>query len=135
MNAISKVPVYIQVELNAMNRPLGKGRTMLVIVKHHLISYLLIKDVSSVHQFYDSENFSNYYLPHHSPHIIVLMRWSYQPVYQPLFFDILTGKFQPFVHEIDEMEVLLHFRIKNNPRIPFSKLFIMRFHPREKNNS
>ena len=57
MNAISKVPVYIhQVELNAMNRPLGKGRTMLVIVKHHLISYLLIKDVSSVHQFYDWEN-------------------------------------------------------------------------------
>ena len=42
------------------------------------------------------------------------MRWSYQPVYQPLFFDILTGKFQPFVHEIDEMEVLLHFRTKNN---------------------
>jgi len=42
------------------------------------------------------------------------MRWSYQPVYQPLFFDILTGKLQPFVHEIDEMEVLSHFRTKNN---------------------
>ena len=33
---------------------------------------LLIKDVSSVHQFYDSENFSNYYLPHQSP---LLLSW------------------------------------------------------------
>ena len=34
---------------------------------------LLIKDVSSVHQFYDSENFSNYYLPHQSP--LLLSCW------------------------------------------------------------